>query len=170
MEGLIEEKTRKDVLPLEMEDFALRVEALRPKLYRTAFCYLGSEAAALDVLDEAVYRGLKNRNKLRQPEYFDTWMTRILLNECSREQKRRSRFRSLEEVRACSQEDLDDLSLNQAVQKLPKELKDVVILRFFSGYTQAETALALEIPQGTVATRQRKALQLLKLDLEETSV
>ena len=65
---------------------------------------------------------------------------------------------------------MDDLSLNQAVQKLPKELKDVVILRFFSGYTQAETALALEIPQGTVATRQRKALQLLKLDLEETSV
>ena len=45
-----------------------------------------------------------------------------------------------------------------------------MILRFFSGYTQAETADALEIPQGTVATRQRKALQLLKLDLEEVHV
>ncbi len=31
---------------MDMETFAKRVEALRPKLYRIAFCYLGSEAAA----------------------------------------------------------------------------------------------------------------------------
>ena len=155
---------------MDMETFAQRVESLRPKLYRTAICYLGSEAAALDALDEAVYRGLKSLKKLRQPEFFDTWMTRILLNECSRERKRRGRFRPLEEVKELTQEDYDDLPLQEAIEKLPKELKDIVILRFFSGYTQAETAEALDIPQGTVATRQRKALQLLKLDLEEASV
>lgn len=155
---------------MDMETFAQRVEALRPRLYRTAYCYLGSETAALDALDEAVYRGLKSLKKLRQPEYFDTWMTRILLNECSREKKRWGRFRPLEEVKELSEEDFDDLPLQEALQKLPRELKDVVILRFFSGYTQAETAEALEIPQGTVATRQRRALQLLKLELEEASV
>ena len=52
---------------MDMETFAQRVEALRPRLYRTAFCYMGSEAMALDVLDEAVYRGLKSLKKLRQP-------------------------------------------------------------------------------------------------------
>ena len=155
---------------MDMEAFAQRVEALRPKLYRTAFCYLRSEAAALDAVDEAVYRGLKSLKKLRQPEFFDTWMTRILLNECSREKKRWGRFRPLEEVRELSQEEFDELPLQEAIEKLPKELKEIVILRFFSGYTQAETADALDIPQGTVATRQRKALQLLKLDLEEASV
>ena len=155
---------------MDMETFAQRVEALRPKLYRTAFCYLGSEAAALDVVDEAVYRGLRSLKKLRQPEYFDTWMTRILLNECSREKKRRGRFHSLEEIGELSEEAYDALPLQEAIRKLPRELKDVVILRYFSGYTQAETAEALEIPQGTVATRQRRALQLLKLDLEEVSL
>lgn len=155
---------------MDMETFAQRVEVLRPKLYRTAYCYLGSEAAALDALDEAVYRGLKSLGKLRQPEYFDTWVTRILLNECSREKKRWGRFRPLEEVKELSEEDFDHLPLQEAIQKLPKELKDVVILRFFSGFTQAETAQTLDIPQGTVATRQRRALQLLKLDLEEASV
>ena len=152
---------------MDMETFAQRVEDLRPRLYRTAFCYLESEAAALDAVDEAVYRGLKSLKKLRQPEYFDTWMTRILLNECSREKKRWTRFRPLEDVSELSEAAFDRLPLREAIQKLPKELKDIVILRFFSGYTQAETAEALEIPQGTVATRQRKALQLLKLDLEE---
>ena len=50
---------------------------------------------------------------------------------------------------------------------LPEELRSVVILRFFSGYTQAETAAALNIPQGTAATRQKRALALLKLELGE---
>lgn len=43
----------------------------------------------------------------------------------------------------------------------------MVILRYFAGYTQAETARALNIPQGTAATRQRRALQLLRLELGE---
>lgn len=155
---------------MDMQTYAQRVEMLRPRLYRTALCYLGSEAAALDALDEAVYRGLRSLKKLRQPEYFDTWLTRILLNECAREKKRWGRLRPLEDAGELSQEDFDSLPLQEAIQKLPKELKDVVILRFFSGFTQAETAEALEIPQGTVATRQRRALQLLKLDLEEAGI
>lgn len=152
---------------MDMEEFARRVERLRPRLYRTALCYLGSEAQALDALDEAVYRGLRSLKQLRQPEFFDTWLTRILLRECVRELKRRSRFQPLETLPEPSPEELDALPLREAVARLPKELRDVVILRFFSGYTQAETARALDIPQGTVATRQRRALQLLKLDLEE---
>ena len=55
----------------------------------------------------------------------------------------------------------DHLPLKEAVYHLPEDLRAVIILRFFGGYTQAETALALDIPQGTVATRQRKALELL---------
>ena len=155
---------------MDMETFAQRVEALRPKLYRTAFCYLGSEAMALDALDEAVYRGLRSLGKLRQPEFFDTWLTRILINECNRELKRRARLRPLEELPELTVEDFDNLPLQEAIRRLPKDLKDVVILRFFSGYSQTETAQALEIPQGTVATRQRRALQLLRLELEEVSI
>lgn len=155
---------------MDMEAFARQVEALRPRLYRTAYCYLGSEAAALDAVDEAVYRALRSLKRLRQPEYFDTWLTRILLNECAREKKRRSRLRPLEDAAELSQEDYDSLPLHEAIRRLPGELRDVVILRFFSGMTQAETAQALELPQGTVATRQRRALQLLKLDLEEECI
>lgn len=152
------------------EQFSERVEMLRPKLYRTALCYLGNQPDALEVLDESVYRGLCSLKKLRQPEYFDTWMTRILINECSRELKRRSRFRPWEAKEELAAEAYDRLPLREAVERLPKELRDVVILRFFSDLSQAETAETLEIPQGTVATRQRRALQLLKLDLEEGSV
>lgn len=152
---------------MDMEAFAVGVEAIRPKLYRTALCYFGSPTTASDVLDEAVYRGLCACGNLRQPEYFETWITRILLNECHREQKRRSRTRPLEELTEVAAQELDALPLREALQKLPAELKDVVILRYFSGYTLSETAEALGIPQGTVVTRQRRALRLLRLELEE---
>ncbi len=149
------------------EEYAKRVEEIRGKLYKTAFLYLGSESMAIDVVDEAVYKGLRSHLRLRQPEYFTTWMTRILINECHNEQRRQKRLCSLEELPETGAEVYDSLPLQEALQHLPKELKDVVILRYFTGYTLAETAQALKIPQGTAATRQRKALQLLRLAFEE---
>ena len=153
------------------EEFAMRIENIRGRLYRTALLYLGNETQALDALDEAVYKALCGHRKLRQPEFFDTWITRILINECHNEQRRQKRFQQMDELPETAVEVFDTLPLREAVRRLPKELKDVVILRFFSGYTVVETAEALKIPQGTVATRQKKALNLLKLELgEEVSV
>ena len=149
------------------EEFAKRVEAVRTRLYKTALTYLGSEALAMDAVDEAVYRALCGKWRLRQEEFFDTWITRILINECHNELRRQKRFHPLEELPETAAEEFDSLSLREALRKLPKELKDVIILRFFSGCTLAETAAILNIPAGTVATRQRKALGLLRLELEE---
>lgn len=153
---------------MDKEEFAARTEAVKQRLYRTAYLYLGSEADALEAVDEAVYQALRALRKLREPEFFETWLTRILINECHRELRRRKRLAGEESLPETAGPDVyDALPLREAVRRLPEELRLVVILRFFAGYTQAETAIALEIPQGTVATRQRKALQLLRLELGE---
>ena len=149
------------------EEFGKRIENIRLRLYKTALLYLGSEAFALDAVDEAVYKALCCYKKLRQPEYFDTWITRILINECYNELRRQKRFRPIDELPESSVEVFDTLPLKEAIRRLPRELKEVVILRYFAGYTLIETAETLQIPQGTVATRQRKALKVLKLELSE---
>lgn len=149
------------------EEFSERVEAIRTKLFKTAMLYMGSESLALDMVDEAVYKALCGHRKLRKPEFFDTWITRILINECHNELRRQKRFSPLEDLPEIAASEYDALPLKEAIRHLPKELKDVVILRFFTGFTVAETAQALDIPAGTVATRQRRALQLLRLELEE---
>ena len=150
------------------DEFARRVQAVRERLYRAAYLYLGSEADALEAVDEAVYQALRNLKKLRQSEYFETWLTRILINECHKELRRRKRFAPEETIEeATAAEELDHLPLKEAIARLPEELRSVIILRYFVGFTQAETAQSLDIPQGTVATRQRRALQLLRLELGE---
>ena len=144
---------------MNQQEFAVRAEAVKTRLYRTAYLYLGNESDALDAVDEAVYQALRGLKQLRQPDYFETWITRILINVCHNELRRRKRFHP------GGEEALPDTAGPD--RRLPEELRSVVILRFFAGCTQAETAAALNIPQGTAATRQKRALALLKLELGE---
>lgn len=149
------------------EEFTTRVDAAKQKLYKTAMLYVGSHSVAMDVLDEAIYKAWCARKKLREEAYFDTWITRILINECHNELRRQKRLHTTDELPETAVEEFDHLPLKEAIRRLPKDLKDVIILRYFSGFTLTETAQMLKIPQGTVASRQRKALQLLRLELEE---
>ncbi|MGM9538158.1 MAG: RNA polymerase sigma factor [Candidatus Onthomonas sp.] len=149
------------------DEFTARLELLKPRLYRTALLYFGSESKAVDVVDEAVYRAWCRRKQLRAPAAFESWLTRILINVCHDEQRRQSRFRPLEELPEQPVEYYDNLPLKEAVGKLPEQLKEVVILRYFAGYTQEETAKILNLPRTTVLSYQRRALALLRLELGE---
>lgn len=155
---------------MEEMEFARRCETLKPRLYRTALLYLGGESQAADAVDEAIYKGFLARKKLRQPEYFTTWLTRILMNVCNAELRRQRREQAVEELPETAQETFDALPLRQAVESLPPELRQVIVLRYFTGLTLAETAQALDLPPGTVSTRQRRALALLRLELADEEV
>jgi len=72
-----------------------------------------------------------------------------------------------EELPEGAHQDYDSLPLKEAISKLPEELQLIINLRYFNAYTLIETANILKLPQGTVATRQRKALLLLRLEMED---
>ena len=146
-------------------EYLRRAEGSREKLYRAAFMTLGSEAAAIDAVDEAVYRGYRKFHTLRKQEYLETWLMRILINVCRDELRRRRRELSVAELPETAQAEFDALPLKEAIRRLPEALRQVVVLRFFSGFTLEETAAILEIPRGTVATWQRRALAILRLEL-----
>ena len=153
---------------MDHEEFAARTQAVRQRLYRTAYLYLGSEADALEAVDEAVYQALRALKKLRQPELLETWLTRILINTCHKELRRRRWVTGEESLPdSAGPNAYDGLPLREALRRLPEELRTVVILRYFAGYTLEETAQSLDLPRGTVSTRQRRALQLLRLELGE---
>ena len=130
--------------------------------------YEPSQVVVSNGAKSCVYQALRALRQLREPAFFETWLTRIVLNACHRELRRRKRLAGEEALPDTAGPDAyDALPLKEAVRRLPEDLRAVVILRYFAGYTQAETARALNIPQGTAATRQRRALQLLRLELGE---
>jgi RNA polymerase sigma-70 factor (ECF subfamily) len=151
---------------LPEEKFITEFDSLKEQLYRFAYLYLRNEALALEAVDETVFLAYKSIRKLRQPVYFKTWITRILINVCKKELRHAKLTAPFEEAVEPAQEDYDTLPLKDAIAKLPEELQIIINLRYFNEYTLVETAEILKLPQGTVATRQRKALALLRLELE----
>ena len=128
-------------------EYLRRAEASREKLYRAAILTLGSEAAAIAAVDEAVYRGYRKFHGLRQSEYLETWLMRILINVCRDELRRRKRELAMAELPETAREEFDALPLREAIRRLPEPLRQVVILRYFSGFTLEETAAILELPR-----------------------
>ncbi|MDD2956778.1 MAG: sigma-70 family RNA polymerase sigma factor [Oscillospiraceae bacterium] len=147
------------------QEYTQRVQCLKGQLYRTAMLYLGSDSLALDAVDETVYKGFLAYRKLRSPEFFNTWMTRILINVCNSALRRRKRECAMEELPETAVEVFDSLPLREAMARLPRELRAVIVLRYFMELTLEETAESLGVPRGTISTRQRRALALLRLEL-----
>ena len=154
---------------MDKNEYARRAEEVKSKLYRMAILHLGNEEMAVDAVSETIYRGLISVKKLREPLFFETWMTRILINECNKQWRRIKREQLVETLPESAEYEkaYDYLPLKEAICRLPAQLKEVIILRYYADYTLAETAKSLDIPQGTVVTRQRRALGLLKLELSE---
>jgi len=153
---------------IDKETYITFITENKEMLYRVAFGYLRDEAKSLDAVDEAVYQGYAHRHDLREPKYFKTWFTRILINECYkiiRKSKRELIVEVLPEDSYSFEEDTN--YLNYAVNNLPEDLRKIIILRYFGGYTISETAELLEIPEGTVSTRSRKALEILKVEISD---
>ncbi len=59
-------------------------------------------------------------------------------------------------------ESISDTGLKNEVGKLEPAYREVISLIYFFGYTQQETSAILKLPLGTVKTRTRTALQLLR--------
>ena len=147
--------------------FIALADSIKHRLFRTAKAMLDIDADALEALDETVFKAWRGIHALRQPEYFDTWITTILIHECQKTLKRQKRELLYAEVPETAAEAFDALSINEAVRRLPPQLRDVIALRFFSDMTVTQVAQVLSIPEGTVKTRQRKALSLLRVELGE---
>ena len=147
-------------------EFFERVADLKNKMYAIAFAYMGSQSSAVDMVDEAVYRGYIKKSQLRDPKFLETWMIRILINECNKELKKRRREPATDVIPERADESyFDSLPLKEAIKALPKDMKEIIVLRYFAGYSVVETAELLNMPQGTIATKSRKALTLLKVEM-----
>ena len=70
--------------------FAEAILLLQSSLYRVARSYLDSEEDIADAVQETILKAWKGIAGLKQPEYFKTWLIRILINESIRIRRQKS--------------------------------------------------------------------------------
>lgn len=154
---------------MNKERFAQAVLAQKENFYRIAYSYVKNEQDALDIVSEATYKGLKSLHTLKSPEYFDTWMTRIVINTAADFLRKASRTVNLEEdaldIIPAPEADLkpeDSLDLFRAMDSLQEKDRACITLRYFEEYSFLKIAQILQEPESTVKSRLYRALRKMR--------
>ena len=117
------------------------------RLYHFAFSYLKSDSAAKDVVQETFVKAYRSLNRFRGESCEKTWLIRIAINVC-RDIQRTAWFRNLGRM-----VNLDDVKIPQEmkvksevvdqIMRMPKKLREVVLLYYYEDMSQSEIAEVL---------------------------
>ncbi|MEG9295049.1 sigma-70 family RNA polymerase sigma factor [Mangrovibacillus sp. Mu-81] len=128
------------------------------RIYRTAYLYVHNEDDALDVVQEAAYQAYKSIRSLKHPEYFLTWLTRIVIRCAVDVIKKRGKVvpmndEYLSNMPDDSTPDIEGSSqLLQAIGQLKLNHRTAIILFYYHDYSIKTISTAMEIPENTVKT------------------
>ena len=135
-------------------------------MYRLAYSYVRNEEDALDIVQESVYKAIKNAGKVQQEAYIRTWIWRIVMNTAVDLIRSRKNETGLEEAGETGKEDTyQDFDTLEALKILEPREKAVIVLRFFEDQKLEDIARITGANVNTVKSRLYKALEKLKKDI-----
>lgn len=138
--------------------FEKLVQQYYERIYRTAYLYVHNEEDALDVVQEATYQAFISIHSLKNPEYFMTWLTRIIIRCSGQILKRKGNIVPLSDeilsnLPSQVNPNMDEsLQLLQAIQQLRETYRTVIILFYYYDYSIKVISSIMEIPESTVKT------------------
>jgi RNA polymerase sigma-70 factor (ECF subfamily) len=129
---------------------------------------------AEDALQDALVIAWRDLRGLRDPDRFDAWLQRLLINVCiaqaSRERRRTANLRVLPVDGPAAPDDLLTIAdrdlLERGFRRLPPEQRAILVLHHFMGYQPSEIAETLGIPAGTARSRLHHAHRAMRAALE----
>lgn len=149
------------------EEFANRILAMKQTLYRVSYSQLSQGCDREDAVQECLCKAWKSKDKLREERYMQTWVVRILINECRSIQKRRKIELPLEDAAHRYAPNDSNYELHDAILNLKDDLRLPIVLHYMEGFTLAEIAEILHLPKSTVGSRLNRGRLELKRYLSE---
>lgn len=129
---------------------------------------------AEDALQDALVIAWRDLRGLRDPDRFDAWLQRLLINVCiaqaTRERRRAANLRVLPVDGPAAPDELlgigDRDLLERGFRRLPPEQRAILVLHHYLGYAPSEIAETLGIPPGTARSRLHHAHRAMRAALE----
>ena len=157
------------------EAFLERMSVDKHKIYGIAYSYMLNQQDALDVVQETVSKVWAKRKSLKQPEYFTTWVIRILIRVCMDEQKKKRRevptaadHMGYDAVLAPQSVDSDHkLDMEKRIRKLQPKYRMVIVLKYYRDLTIPDIAELMDKPEGTIRTWLHKGLKQMRIEMME---
>jgi RNA polymerase sigma-70 factor (ECF subfamily) len=180
-----DEKLVEMALAEDKDAFGEIVKRWERKIFALCFGMLGREEDARDAAQETFISAYRNLNNFRGEAKVSSWLHRIAVNQCLTRQ-RRAKVRgeqSLENEnetaenaffsplskspsRLAEQKERVEM-IRRAVNALPTDLKQVIVMKEFEEMTFQEISEILDLPLSTVKSRLYTALKQLRMRLEK---
>jgi RNA polymerase sigma-70 factor (ECF subfamily) len=147
-------------------------DAHAPRVFRLVYRLAGDEELARDFTQDTFVRAFERLSGFRGEAALSTWLHRIAVSTALNGMRRMKRFRretdldAAESVAATGNEGDPDLRtrLTAAIDGLPEIYRVTLVMHDIEGYTHAEIAATLGVPEGTSKTR----LHIARARLRET--
>src|SRR5262245_24355240 len=129
---------------------------------------------AEDALQDALVIAWRDVRGVRDPERFDAWLQKLVINIClsqaTRERRRTAKLTLLPVEGPEAADDLISLAdrdlLERAFRRLPPQQRGILVLHHYLGYAPAEIAETLGIPAGTARSRLHHAHRAMRAALD----
>ena len=179
-----------DVAAGDTEAYGSIVNRYRGRLHSFVFRFVNDRETAEDIVQETFLRAFRKRKEYRAIANFSTWLFTIAGNLAKSELRRRKRWRFLSVHKdddsdtgfelpdesylpdRMTESSLIDGQIQSAIQSLPANYRQVILLRDVEGMSYQEIAEIIKSPVGTVKSRVNRARLRLqqKLKLEGRDV
>jgi RNA polymerase sigma-70 factor (ECF subfamily) len=159
----------------DREAYVDLIRARTDRLFAIAQRILRDIDRAEDALQDALVIAWRDLKGLRDPDRFDAWLQRLLINVCiaqaTRERRRTANLRVLPvDDGPAAPDDLlsvgDRDQLDRGFRRLPPDQRAILVLHHFLGYAPSEIAETLGIPAGTARSRLHHAHRAMRAALE----
>ena len=144
------------------------------RLDSAAWLILRDAEQAKDAVQNALVKAWRDLPTLRDPDRFDAWLNRLVVNACIDEARRLRRHRLDVELTPLISPAADGLEssiadrdqIERGFLRLEPEMRAVIVLHHYLDLTLPDVAASLGIPLGTAKSRLHRALALMRAALE----
>ena len=152
----------------DRDGFTGSCERQRAEVHAAVAVTVGDRHLAVEAVDEAFVRAAERWGQVSQMDRPAGWVYRVAVNWATSWRRKWSRRPTLpvEVLDRAHQDDLASITLLDGLGGLPLLQRQMVVLRLVLGYSVAETAVALDVAEGTVKSGVHRARQQLRADAE----
>jgi RNA polymerase sigma-70 factor (ECF subfamily) len=156
------------------EAFDQLVDRIGDSLYSVARRILRDTTLAEDATQHALLAAWRNLPQLKDPDRFEAWAYRLVVNAChaegNRERRHRGNLRLLPQDGPISPDPASALAINdqldRAFRNLSVDHRSIVVLVHYLGLAPAEAAAVVGVAPGTARSRLHYALQHMRAAIE----
>ena len=163
----------KRAIKVDRDSFEQLINIYFDRLYKEAYLRCKYEEDAKEIVQETIYKAYRNIKTLKEPQYFKTWISRILINVANDYLRNKGMVDlELDETSYVKEVVIEDkieikIDLYNAIDELEDKYKDAVILRYIDDLKIEDISKILDRPVNTIKTHLRKALKDMKKMLKE---